>query len=148
MDVYSLLLTGCTGTKSFEGTLYSIGENHFVVDCSHEVKKRKNNVEDISYPCTVRITDQTKFSDENGNKLNVDDFTEGVTVKVILANPQTISQSKESRDIEAREIILLNCVGWFFKKTFAINDTLDKICLNVSAIPYGVVFCYTCCIDT
>jgi len=104
----SLLLTGCTGTKFFEGTLYSIGENYFVVDCSHEVKKRKNNAEDISYPCTVRITDQTKFSDENGNKLNVDDFTEGVTVKVILATPQTMSQSKESRDVEAREIILLN----------------------------------------
>ncbi|MBB5324065.1 hypothetical protein HNQ34_001157 [Anoxybacillus tepidamans] len=104
----SLLLIGCTGTKSFEGILYGTEENYFIVECSNAVNKGKNNVEDMSYPCTVQITDQTKFSDENGNKLSVDDFTGEVTVRVILVTPQTISQSKESRDVEAREIILLN----------------------------------------
>ncbi|AGT33035.1 hypothetical protein M493_13970 [Geobacillus genomosp. 3] len=57
---------------------------------------------------TVRIADQTTSRDEHGNELTADDFTEEATVRVILAAPKRISQSKESRDVEAREIILLN----------------------------------------
>ncbi|MGM0876233.1 MAG: hypothetical protein ACQEWV_16045 [Bacillota bacterium] len=104
----SLLLIGCTGTKSFDGRLYDIEESYFEVDCSNEVNKGKKSVEDIGYPCTVQITDKTMFSNENSNQLSVEDFTEEASVRVILANPKNISKSNESREVEAKEIILLN----------------------------------------
>jgi hypothetical protein len=94
--------------KVFCGKNYGIEESYFVVDCSNEVNKEKKNVEDIGYPCTVQITDKTTFSDKNGDQLNIEDFAEEATVKVILANPKYISKSKESREVEAKEIILFN----------------------------------------
>ena len=103
----SFLLIGCTGIKSFEGRLYSIKDNYFEVDCSDEVNKGKTDIKDIGYPCVVLITDKTKFSNENGNQLSVKDFPDDASVKVILENPRSISKSKETREFEAKEIILL-----------------------------------------
>lgn len=103
----SILLIGCTGIKSFDGRIYSTGKSYFKVDCSDEVNNGKKNVKDIGYLCTVQISDETKLSDEKGTEINVDDFTTGSTVRVQLANSQNISKSKESREVEAKEIILL-----------------------------------------
>jgi hypothetical protein len=106
--VSSLLLFGCTGTKSFEGRIGLIEENYFYVDCTKAVNKGEENVKDIGYPCKVQITDKTTLSNENGSQLSADDFSEGTYVRVITTEPKYISESNESRELVASEIVLIN----------------------------------------
>lgn len=108
MAFISIFLISCSSSKSFEGRISDIKKGYFEVDCSKEVQKGEENGESAGYPCTVKLSDETIFRDNHGKKLKARHFTTGLDIKVVLADRKKISKSKESREVEAREIILLN----------------------------------------
>ncbi|TDL82844.1 hypothetical protein [Peribacillus frigoritolerans] len=108
MTSISIFLVSCSSTKSFEGRISDIKKGYFEVDCSKEVLKDEKNAESAGYPCTVKLTDQTIFTDNHGKKLKARHFTTGLDIKVVLADRKKISKSKESRSVDASEIVLLN----------------------------------------
>ncbi|QNK57604.1 hypothetical protein [Paenibacillus sp. PAMC21692] len=80
------------------------------VGCSDEANKGKLGVNDIGYLCSVTITDQTNFRDEEGNSLTESDLSIGSTVKIILTEPVNIRRSFEKEEplnLAAKEIILI-----------------------------------------
>ena len=70
--------------------------------------KTENYSEDIGYSCTVDFTDNTTFRDLNREELSAKDFQSGVIVQVIFTEAKIINRSKSSRQVEAKEIILIN----------------------------------------
>ncbi|MDQ0858992.1 hypothetical protein [Bacillus sp. V2I10] len=108
MTFVSIFLVSCSQTKSFEGRISDIKKGHFEVDCSKEVLKDEKNRESAAYPCSVKLSAKTVFRDNQGEKLKIRHFTTGLDIRVVLADRKKISKSKESRKVEAREIVLLN----------------------------------------
>lgn len=110
-----IILVGCgRSTESFQGQIEDVKANSIVVNCSDEVNKgKKGAIDSIGYGCTVHYTDQTTFRDESGKSLTVNDFSSGLTVKVILMKPVNISRGRGSFENEkpsiltAKEIVLL-----------------------------------------
>lgn len=102
------MLTGCGNpVKSFEDTIDSKSESEFTVDCSNEVNRnKKGNIDDIGYLCQIGITDTTTFTDNKGNPLQWEDFSQGDLIRIILAKPQNINE--DNLRFDAREIILVS----------------------------------------
>lgn len=101
----SLLMAGCSRIESFDTKIERVKDNYIEVDCSDEVKNTGD--EDIGYVCFVQITNKTIFRNETGEQLSAQDFTRNSNIRVILDNPKYIQKSKESREIVAKEIILI-----------------------------------------
>ena len=99
-------LTGCVETTSINGRLTLI-EDNFLVECSEQVKQNVNDLSDVGYLCAVQISDDTLFRDQYGEKLSVKDFSDGNIVSVILTKPKVIGESKSSREVDAKEVILI-----------------------------------------
>lgn len=107
-----IILVGCGRyTESFQGQIEDVKVNSFVVNCSEEVNKgKKGAINDIGYGCPVQFTDQTTFRDESGKSLTVNDFSSGLTVKVVLTKPVNIRGSFEKEKpivLTAKEMVLL-----------------------------------------
>ncbi|SFA71377.1 MULTISPECIES: hypothetical protein [unclassified Bacillus (in: firmicutes)] len=92
--LFTLLLASCVGSKSFKGKIQSIQKDVIAMDCAQELNK-SNFIEreDIGYACQVKITVDTKFSNENGDSISIEDFTEEASIRVILEDSQIISKS-------------------------------------------------------
>ena len=101
-----VFLTGCTRTSSLDGRIVEINEG-FLLDCSEQVEQNVNSDTDEGYLCSVEITEKTILKDEDGEKLSINDFSRGDMVSVVLKKPKVIGQSKRSREVEAKEIILM-----------------------------------------
>ena len=101
-----VFLAGCTETTSLNGRVTLIDER-FLVGCSEQVKQNVNDVTDKEYLCSVEISEKTIFKDEDGEKLSIKDFSDGDKVSVVLTKSKVIGQSKRSREVEAKEIILM-----------------------------------------
>jgi hypothetical protein len=106
--VISLLLFGCSSTNSFEGNLFEKRKGYLKVDCSDEVTKGENNVKDIGYLCTVLVSDKTAFMNKKGEKLSVEEISEGANLKIILDGNYKISKNEDTREVKAQEVLLLN----------------------------------------
>lgn len=106
--VISVLMFGCSGTNSFEVKLLENRKGYLKVDCSDEVSKEENNVEDIGYLCTVLVSDKTKLLNKKGNKLSVEEISKGANLKITLNGPYKISKKEDTREVEAKEIHVLN----------------------------------------
>ncbi|TKC18853.1 hypothetical protein [Robertmurraya kyonggiensis] len=104
--VVAMFLSGCT--KTFEGVVYEVAEDYFLIDCSDEAKIKSNDIEDIGYGCKVKLSDKTSFRSETGESLVLEEIKEEATVRVLLMHSKNITQSKESRNLEAKEIIVLD----------------------------------------
>lgn len=102
----SFILTACSETTSIYGTLTNIEGNTFFVECTDYVDKKEDSMTDVGYICTVQITDNTTLKKQSGENISVEDFIEGTTVQVTLTHPSTIGSSENSRDVEAKEVIL------------------------------------------
>jgi hypothetical protein len=106
--IISILFLGCSGTTSFEGELFENKKGYLKVDCSDEVNKGEKDVKDIGYLCKVLVSDKTVFINKKGEKLNVDEISEGANLKIILNGSYKISKKEDTREVEAKEIHLLN----------------------------------------
>ena len=107
-----IILVGCgRSTESFQGQIEDVKVNSFVVNCSEEVNKgKKGAINDIGYGCSVQFTDQTTFRDESGKSLTMNEFSSGLTVKVVLTKPVNIRGSFEKEKpivLTAKEMVLL-----------------------------------------
>ncbi|WP_424769318.1 hypothetical protein [Paenibacillus sp. sgz302251] len=108
----SIILVGCVrSTESFQGQIEDVKADSFVVNCSEGVNKgKKGAINDIGYGCPVQFTDQTTFRDESGKSLTMNDFSSGLTVKVVLTKPVNIRGSIEKEKsvvLTAKEMVLL-----------------------------------------
>ena len=105
----TVFLVSCSNeATSIYGKISTIKENAFIVDCSEQVENIEDTMSDVGYSCSVQITEKTTFRNQNREKLNVEDFPKESMVQVILAEPRTISQNERSREVEAKEIILMS----------------------------------------
>ena len=95
-------------TTSIYGRVINTEDNTFIVECSDQVKKTEDYSEDIGYSCSIHLTDKTTFRNQNREKLSDKDFQKGANVQVILLEPKTNDRSKRSRQVEAKEIILID----------------------------------------
>jgi hypothetical protein len=106
-----LLLVGCGSIKTFQGRLDSIQDGVFFVDCSDEVNKGKGkNINGMAYLCHVKLTNNTKFLDENGTSLKMTDFPLETNVRVVLVQSENIKKAEKEQKLNlvAKEIILQN----------------------------------------
>lgn len=87
-------------TKSFDGKITAIKDGYLEVDCSRTYQGKPDK------PCTAKITENTTFTDEIGNYLGVEDFTEGTKVLVALEKPKDVA--KEIEEVEIMKLILLD----------------------------------------
>lgn len=104
--VVVILLSGCT--KTFEGVVYEVAGDYFLVDCTDEATIKSKAIEDIGYGCKVKLSDKTSFRSETGESLVLDEIKEEATVRVLLMHSKNITQSKDSRIVEAKEVIVLD----------------------------------------
>lgn len=104
--VVVILLSGCT--KTFEGVVYEVEGDYFLVDCTDEATIKSKAIEDIGYGCKVKLSDKTSFRSETGESLVLDEIKEEATVRVLLMHSKNITHSKDSRVVEAKEVIVLD----------------------------------------
>ncbi|PYF06250.1 hypothetical protein [Ureibacillus chungkukjangi] len=107
--VCCVFLIACSNeTTSLYGRLNKIEEKTFIVECSDQVQKTENYTEDIGYSCAVVLTDNTTFRNLNREELSAKDFQTGVIVQVILTEAKIINRCNSSRQVEAKEIVLID----------------------------------------
>ncbi|TJY43898.1 hypothetical protein E5161_00365 [Cohnella pontilimi] len=110
-SLIGLLLVGCGSIKTFQGRVYSIKDGVFIVDCSDEINKGKGkNVNSLGYLCQVKLTNNTKYLDENGTTLKITDFPLESNVKLVLVQSENIKKVEKGKQLNlvARKVILLN----------------------------------------
>jgi hypothetical protein len=104
----TFLVVGCTKVNSFEARIENIDANKISVNCSHLIKnENKEYSNDILHLCNVEVSEETIIADERGDTLNINKLNIGDNIKIILTKPQSINKNIESRNIIAKEIILL-----------------------------------------
>ncbi len=105
-------MVGCNSTvkiTSFELTsIQIIEENSFYVDCSWAFKKPwwASSQTTEKELCEVKVTDITSITDKDGNSLYFTDLLEEDKVQIVLTEETNIEKNK-AREVEAKEIILL-----------------------------------------
>jgi hypothetical protein len=81
------------------------------------------------YLCEVKVSEQTKLTDEDGNNLTLESFQENTVVNIIF-NKETKIGKNDQRQVEAKEIVLLkdkdNYIIW--------AERMDNIQLRESLI--------------
>ncbi|REE78557.1 hypothetical protein A8990_12631 [Paenibacillus taihuensis] len=92
------------GIKSFDDTIDSIRNNEFIVNCSDAVNRGKTEVNDIGYLCSIHVDATTELKSNQGNTIQMDDFSAGDKVRIISS--KSINFQKK-RNFTAKEIILL-----------------------------------------
>ncbi len=107
--VASLLLAGCSATRSFEARFEAIEDGRLVVNCSDEVNRGKRNVDAVGYPCYVQLTEETRLTDENGGEFAARDLKSPALLRIVMTKPRKIDEKPSSRttDLVAKEIVLL-----------------------------------------
>jgi hypothetical protein len=108
-----LIMTGCSQkVDSFEGAIHDIREDVIEVDCSDTVRRNQSgDTTTIGYDCTVQVTEKTLLINQNEERVSIGDFEENQTVKVVLEHPTDIGRDKESREVTAEKIVLLDKDG-------------------------------------
>ncbi|MYL32096.1 hypothetical protein GLW08_04920 [Pontibacillus yanchengensis] len=101
-----LLLVACNNnndpTNTLTGEVLNVDKSYIGVECSDEAKGNQQPQSSKMYVCTVRITDDTIFS--NGN---MEDLSDDSKVKVKLTKKMDIdTQKKSSLNVTAKEIII------------------------------------------
>jgi hypothetical protein len=118
VSVISLcLFTGCTERKvplnedkSFEGFIDSIeGDSKLYVECSKAIIERNSEgvADTMARLCSVLINKDTLIIGLDGNSLDKDSLKEGQIVKIVLDKPKDINEDVSSRNVKAKEIIVL-----------------------------------------
>jgi hypothetical protein len=102
----TLVYTGLS-TISFEGRVTEVNQyNEIVVDCP--VPRFGRNVDAIAYLCSVQTKEDTIMITKDGEHLSLEDLELGEPIKVVLSKRHFIGKSKSSREVTAKEIILLH----------------------------------------
>ncbi|MEK4385811.1 hypothetical protein MKZ25_08370 [Solibacillus sp. FSL W7-1464] len=94
---------------SITGEIIDIEKGNLKIMCSNYVTKQKNSSgsDDIGYTCVVKITDETLIKSDNGEKITLSDLQQNNVVSVILTEEKTLTEDRDSRTIEAKELTLL-----------------------------------------
>ncbi|WP_156324628.1 hypothetical protein [Bacillus sp. FJAT-27245] len=87
-------------TKAFDGKITAVKDDLLEVDCSRTYQQGK--------PCTAKITENTTFTDEFGNYLGIEDFTEGKKVLVALEKPVDADKDVGNGEMEILRLTLLD----------------------------------------
>ncbi|MGD6831122.1 hypothetical protein ACQCT5_03095 [Sutcliffiella halmapala] len=109
-----ILLVGCQARQKLKGfekvSVQEVQINSLLVDCSAAFENEKpfwaNSQEAIMYLCEVTVSERTKLADEDGNNLTLESFHENTVVNVKF-NKETKIRKNDQRQVEAKEIILL-----------------------------------------
>jgi hypothetical protein len=118
ISVISLcLFTACTERnvpinvdKSFEGFIDSIeGDSKLYVECSKAIIERNSDglADTMARLCSVMINKDTLIIGLDGNILNKNSLKEGQIVKIVLNKPKDINEDVRSRNVKAKEILVL-----------------------------------------
>jgi hypothetical protein len=118
VSVISLcLFTGCTERKvpltedkSFEGFIDSIeGDSKLYVECSKAIIERNSEgvADTMARLCSVMINKDTSIIGLDGNSLDKNSLKEGQIVKIVLDKTKDINEDVSSRNVKAKEIIVL-----------------------------------------
>ncbi|WP_059174010.1 hypothetical protein [Bacillus sp. FJAT-27445] len=89
-------------TKAFDGKITAVKDDLLEVDCSKTYQGKPGK------PCTAKITENTTFTDEVGNYLGIEDFTEGKKVLVALEKPVDADNDFGNGEVEILRLILLD----------------------------------------
>ncbi|WP_138416579.1 hypothetical protein [Aquibacillus sediminis] len=104
--VLTVLLVGCSNTKTFTGNVYKIQDQLLTVDCSDEVNHTQD---DWGYDCPVQLTSETSLVDHDQQPITVQDLekTKGyVKVEVTLVSPTNLMENSD--DIIAKQVKVIN----------------------------------------
>ncbi|QOR64762.1 hypothetical protein IM538_12925 [Cytobacillus suaedae] len=104
-----ILLVSCSSpVTSFEGYIQSVDQNIVRVDCSNAVNRdKKGAIEAIAYYCSVRVTKDTIIIN-NDKEIDIEDLKIDQRVKVVLIEEKNISEDVDSREVAAKEILIIN----------------------------------------
>lgn len=89
----------------FEDRIDTIETNGLMVNCSAEVTKGKNQVNDIGYLCRVHIDEDTVIKNERGEPIKLPELTTEDVVRIVPVKPQNVKNGK--REFTAKEITVL-----------------------------------------
>jgi hypothetical protein len=103
----TLVYTGLS-INSFEGRVTEIIQNNQVVLVDCPIPQFGRNINDIAYLCSVLTNEETIISTTDGERLTLENLELGKPIKVVLSKRYFIGKSKSSREVTAKEIILLN----------------------------------------
>jgi hypothetical protein len=105
-----LLLVSCSSPiGSFEGDIEDIKSDMVQVNCSSTVNRDKDgDIESIGYICNVDVNEDTVITNINGVQISIDDLKKGQKVQIVLNEKVDIRESKNSREVTADEINVLN----------------------------------------
>lgn len=94
---------------SVTGEIINIEKDNLKIRCSNYVTTQKNSTgsDDVGYTCVVNITDDTIIKSDNGEKITLGDLQQNNIVSVILTEEQTLTEDRDSRILEAKELTLL-----------------------------------------
>ena len=108
MIALCLILTSCgQSIKSFDDTIDSIRNNQMIVNCSEAANRGENKVNDIGYLCSIDVDAKTKLTSKEGYVIQLDDFSKGDKVRIILSSSTNIKKKMNFKGKEIKEIILL-----------------------------------------
>ena len=93
MITLCLILTSCgQSIKSFDDTIDSIRNNQMIVNCSEAANRGENKVDDIGYLCSIDVDAKTKLTSKEGSIIQLDDFSKGDKVRIILSSSTNIKK--------------------------------------------------------
>ena len=102
-------LVACSNLDSFQGKIEGIEENQLLVDCTDAVNRNKSgDIPAVGYLCNVHINDNLMVIDQKGDQIDVNLLKSNQVVEVILDKPKNIGTSPSSREVEAKEILVLS----------------------------------------
>ena len=108
MIALCLILTSCgQSIKSFDDTIDSIRNNQLIVNCSEAANRGENKVDDIGYLCSIDVDAKTKLTSKEGYVIQLDDFSKGDKVRIILLSSTNIKNKMNFKGKEIKEIRLL-----------------------------------------
>lgn len=105
-----LLLVSCSSSiGSFEGNIEDIKSDMVQVECSDAVNRNKEGfIELVAYMCNVDVTENTVITNMNGKQISIDNLEKGQNVQVVLKEKVNINESKDSRELTADKINVIN----------------------------------------
>lgn len=108
------LLAGCgAATSTIEGDVWEITDEGFIINCSDEVNKGRQNVNSIGYGCLVNYSSETVFQNANGEALPLKELPSGTEVLVTLTKSVNIKRAFEREqqlELVAKEIALIKAM--------------------------------------